>query len=220
MKMASNKPLKILVADDHRLFRKGLISLIHELDSSFQVVKEVNNGKELMQYLQMNELDLVVLDVNMPIMDGFATIKAIRKSKPHQKVLALSMLDDETTLIRMLKDGVNGFLNKDIEPPELFAAITAIMNQGNYYTDLVAGKLIEIIREENHEWNTFSDLSEQELKFIELACTEDTYQMIADKMFLSVKTIDGYRAKLFDKLGVKSRVGLVMYALRHKIVSL
>ncbi len=213
--------ITLTVVDDHQLFRKGLINLIEQVDSRFKVIAECSNGKELMDQLAGGTVpEIVVMDVNMPIMDGFKTTEAIKEHHPDVAVLALTMLNDENTLIRLLRAGVNGFLNKDIEPDELQKAIAEIHSKGDYYTEYVAGKLVSILRQPKATSRSISELNEQELRFIRLCCSELTYQAIADEMCLSVKTIDGYRSKIFEKLDVKSRVGMVIFAIKNNLVSI
>jgi DNA-binding NarL/FixJ family response regulator len=215
------KIISVAVVDDHQLFRKGLRNLIENVDSRFNVISEACNGKEFLQELSATKHlpDIVILDVNMPVMDGISTTAKIRENGYDMKILALTMKDDESTIIRMLKCGANGYLNKDVEPEELREALISLMETGNYFSNELAERLVEAIKKPQAQRKPHHDLSTQELRFIELACSEDTYQQIADKMFLSIKTIDGYRAKVFEKLGVKSRVGLVMFALNKNIVS-
>ncbi|WP_417610271.1 response regulator [Owenweeksia hongkongensis] len=214
-------PLSITVVDDHSLFRKGLINLIHQIDSRFKVMHEASHGKEFLAQINDGQVpDVVIMDVSMPIMDGFQTTKALRDINKDIGILALTMKDDETSLIRLLRAGVNGYLNKDVNPDELKEALHSIADTGYYYTEDVAGKLVHVITHPELSTNEGVALTDQEMRFIELACSEHTYKMIADIMCLSVKTVDGYRAKLFDKLDVKSRVGLVMYALKHNLVAL
>ena len=214
--MSSNSTIKIAVVDDHSLFRKGLVTLIHQVDSKFKVVMEAANGKEFLAQLAANPLpDLVVLDFDMPIMDGHETTKALKKDYPGLGILMLTIKDDENSLIRMLKAGVNGYLNKDVEPEELQAAIRSVYQNGFHYTDNLTGKLVHAIRFPDKDQG--AKLSDQEMRFLELACSELTYKEIADQMCLSEKTIDGYRDVLFTKLNVKNRVGLVMYAIKNKI---
>lgn len=217
----SSDYINIAVVDDHNLFRKGLINLIQQVDPAFKVIAEAQNGREFLDQLQADNLpDIVIMDVSMPVLDGYKTTALLKEKYSNIGILALTMMDDEITLIRLLKAGVNGYLNKDIEPDELKTALFSIAENGYYYTEYVAGKLVNIIRNPFHNNETYTDLSEQELKFIELSCSEHTYKMIADKMCLSIKTIDGYRGKLFEKLQVKSRVGLVLYALKNNLISL
>lgn len=213
--------ISISVVDDHRLFREGLIKLIQAVDSSFAVIGEYGNGQEL-----INDLDkkkppqLVIVDIQMPVMDGYETTKILNEKYPDIGILALSMLNDESTLVKMLKAGVHGFLSKDVEPEELKEAIETIAGKDYYYNEFLAGKLVNVIKKPSRLDKPYDYLNEQELEFIKLACSELTYKAIADIMCLSIKTIDGYRAKVFEKLDVKSRVGMVIYALRHQLVSL
>jgi DNA-binding NarL/FixJ family response regulator len=211
--------LKIAVVDDHSLFRKGLINLIQAIDANFEVVLEAGNGKELLELLQPQNLpDLLILDLDMPIMDGHETTLALRKKYPDLGIIMLTMKNDEHSLIRMLRAGVNGYLNKDVEPEELKSAITAVHQNGYHYTDSLTGLLIQAVREPKEPEQT--NLNEQEMKFLQYACSEYTYKEIADKMCLSEKTIDGYRARLFDKLGVKSRVGLAIHAIKNELIQI
>jgi len=165
--------------------------------------------------------DIVLLDINMPEMDGYETAQWLKQHHPDVKVLALSMYDNETSIIRMLKSGARGYILKDSEPGELKAALRALEEKGFYYSDLVSGKLMHAINkmeDENGNLKNIVPLNERETDFLTYACTELTYKEIAEKMFLSPRTIDGYRDALFEKLNVKTRVGLVMYAIKNGIV--
>lgn len=215
-----NEKINIAVVDDHKLFRSGLINLIHSLDSGFIVSMEANNGKELLELLNPSALpDIVLLDSNMPILDGYATASILQKEYPELKVLVITMNNDEQSMIKMLKLGVRGYVSKDVEPEELKQALHQIVKKGYYYTDQLTGQLIQALQTPQKILKEKQDLSEQELCFIRLACSEDTYSQIADKMFLSPKTIDGYRASVFEKLNIKSRVGLALYAIKTGLVS-
>lgn len=217
----STNQISITVVDDHSLFRKGIINLIHQIDDKFKVINEASHGKEFLAQIKNDEIpDVVIMDVSMPIMDGFQTTKALRELNKKIGILALTMKDDETSLIRLLKAGVNGYLNKDVDPDQLKEALHSIASTGYYYTEEVAGKLVNVITHPELGTNEGVELTEQEMRFIELACSEHTYKMIADMMCLSIKTVDGYRARLFEKLNVKSRVGLVMYAYKHNLVAI
>ena len=211
---------KLSLADDHALLRNGLAQLIQSLGHT--VLFEVNNGKELTQKINAGELpDIVLMDINMPEMDGFQATQWLKQQYPDIKVLALSMYDNETAIIRMLKSGARGYILKDSEPGELKAALRALEEKGFYYSDLVSGKLMHAINkmeDENGNLKNLVPLNERETDFLTYACTELTYKEIAEKMFLSPRTIDGYRDALFEKLNVKTRVGLVMYAIKNGIV--
>ena len=213
---------KIVLVDDHTLLRNGLTSLVESQGNT--VLFEADNGKEFLEKLDKNNLpDIVLMDINMPEMDGFETTHWLKQNHPDIKVLALSMYDNETSIIRMLKCGAKGYILKDSEPAELKAAIEAIMNKGFYYSDLVSGKLMHAINkmdDESGDLKSLVPLNDRETDFLKYACTELTYKEIADKMFVSPRTIDGYRDALFEKLHVKTRVGLVMYAIKNGVVNI
>jgi DNA-binding NarL/FixJ family response regulator len=210
-------PVKIAVVDDHHLFRSGLINLVQSFGSNYKVVLQANNGKDFIAMLETNPLpDIVLMDLNMPLMDGFETSAALQKRFPLIKILVITMVEDEKTMIRMLKLGIKGYLSKDVEPEELKKALDITYTKGFYYTDHLTGKLIGSISKTPAR----ASLTTREQQFLELACSEYTYKEIADRMGLSVKTIDGYRHDLFEKLEAKSRVGLVLYALKNNLVVL
>jgi DNA-binding NarL/FixJ family response regulator len=213
--------VKVALADDHILLRNGLAGLINGFDG-YTVLFEANNGQDLMNTLDTNNLpNLVLLDINMPVKDGFETALWLKQNHPDIKVLALSMYDNETSIIKMLRNGAKGYLLKDTAPKEFKTALDAVMSKGFYYSEMVTGKLIHAVNnmdEPQQQKNSFSKLNEKETEFLKLACTEMTYKEIADKMFLSPRTIDGYRDALFEKLNVKTRVGLVMYAIKTGLV--
>ncbi len=210
----------IVLVDDHVLLRNGLASLVKNL--GHDVLFEADNGVAFTQKLQPTTLpDVVLMDINMPEMDGYATAQWLKINYPDIKVLALSMYDNENSIIRMLKCGAKGYILKDSEPAELKSAIDALISKGFYYSDLVSGKLIHAINKIDDEGttvNTMNNLNERETDFLKYACTELTYKEIAEKMFVSPRTVDGYRDALFEKLHVKTRVGLVMYAIKNEVV--
>ncbi|MBB1193174.1 DNA-binding response regulator [Flavobacterium sp. SOK18b] len=207
---------KIIIVDDHLLFSQSLKLLINSFDD-FEVVNSFENGKEFINHLQENPetiVDLVLLDVNMPILDGLSTIKWIKENQPNLNVIALSVNNDDETIIKMITNGAKGYLLKDTSPKIFQEAIIAVIEKGFYFTELVSSILINRIDRDSKK----IILKEKELIFLKLACTEKTYKEIAEEMFLSPKTIDGYREVLFEKLEIKTRIGLVLYAIKNKIV--
>lgn len=208
----------IALADDHVLLRTGLANLLR--DDGHAVLFEANNGMDLMACIKkhLESPDVVLMDINMPHKDGYETTQWLKDHYPLVKVIALSMYDDEEAIIRMLRCGAKGFLLKDCEPPELLAAIRAVMANGFYHSDLVTGKLIHSLNKENGQNQLVQKLTEKEKEFLKLAATELTYKEIAAQMHLSPRTVDGYRDALFEKLDVKSRVGLVLFAIKHGLV--
>lgn len=215
--------INIVLVDDHVLLRNALARLIASFDT-YNLMFEAKNGKDFTEQLKADQLpDIVLLDINMPEMDGYETCLWIRNNYPDIKVLALSMYDNEQTVIRMFKAGAKGYILKDCEPAELRTALASLASKGFYYSEMVTGKLINSIngldREESNA-KQLIHLNEREVTFLKMVCTEMTYKEIADKMCLSPRTIDGYRDNLFEKLHVKTRVGLVTYALKNGIVML
>lgn len=218
--MKQNQKTKVVLADDHVLLRNGLAGVVNNF-GDYEVIFEADNGQHFTEQLtQYGEPDIVLMDINMPLMDGYATTQWLKENHPLINVLALSMYDNEASIIKMFKAGAKGYILKDSEPPQLKSALDSIKLRGFYYSELVTGRLIHSINKMNDESVAPSKplLNERETEFLKLACTEMTYKEIADKMFLSPRTIDGYRDALFEKLQIKTRVGLVMYAIKNGIV--
>jgi DNA-binding NarL/FixJ family response regulator len=219
-----NQKFKVVLVDDHVLLRNGLAATVQGFDR-FEVLFEASNGKELTEMLNpLNLPDLVLMDVNMPEMDGYSTTSWLKRHYPDIRTLALSMYDTENAIIRMFKAGVRGYIMKYCEPNELNAAMEALIQKGYYYSELVTGRLIHTISHyEDSDMaehrNPLTILNDREIEFLQYACTELTYKEIASKMYLSPRTIDGYRDTLFDKLRLKTRVGLVTFAIRNGLVS-
>ncbi len=217
---------KLALIDDHKLFRKGMRSLIDMVsNNNYHIIFEADNGNDLQKKIsRTNAPDIALLDINMPGMDGFETVKWLTAHYPKIKVLVVSMVENEECIIRMLKLGVKGYLSKDVEPAELRDALEAVSNKGFYYTDFITGKLIHSLQNaHNGSLNTslaIAELTDREKDFLHLVCSELTYIEIAKAMFLSAKTIDGYRNILFDKFGVKTRTGLALFAVRNGLVPL
>lgn len=214
---------KVAITDDHTMLRKGLANLINSFDG-FTVSLQACNGRELFDKLDPKNLpDVALLDVHMPEMDGYETASLLRKTYPQIPILALSMMDTENAIIRMVKNGARGYVLKDAEPSELNAALRAVIEKGYYYNDLITGKLIFSINklgDDEKAATSLINMTEKEVQFLKLAATELTYKEIADQLNLSVRTIDGYRDNLFQKLNVRSRVGLAMEAVRMNLVQL
>lgn len=211
----------VVLVDDHSLLRKGLANLVKTYDE-YAVLFEADNGRDFIKQLKPKFLpDIVLLDINMPEMDGYETALWLKRNYPEIKVLALSMYDNEQAIIRMMKNGAKGYILKDLDPVEFKTALDSLMRRGFYYSEMVTGKLIHAVNTLDEPEQTIRNLvtlNPREIEFLKLACTEMTYKEIADKMFLSPRTIDGYRDALFEKLHVKTRVGIVMYAIKNGIV--
>jgi two-component system invasion response regulator UvrY len=220
--MKQTEKIKVALADDHILLRKGLAGVVDSF-GDYAVLFEADNGQHFTQQIKKHgEPDIVLMDINMPEMDGYATAQWIKQHYPLVNVIALSMYDNENAIIRMFKAGAKGYILKDSEPPELKKALDSVHQKGYYYSELVTGRLIHSINkmdDEKGEIKTLNELNDREIEFLKHACSEMTYKEIAEKMHLSPRTIDGYRDTLFEKLEIKTRVGLVMYAIKNSIVT-
>jgi two-component system invasion response regulator UvrY len=211
---------KVIIVDDHVLLRKGLANLVKEYPP-YIVILKADNGRDLIAKISPDLVpDLALLDVNMPEMDGFETAGWLKENYPSVKCLALSMYDHETSIIRMVRHGARGYILKDTDPSEFKRALDDIYEKGYYFSDLVSGNMVHsILSGDDNEHNAKKSvqLNKKEIEFLKLACTEFTYKEIAERLNVSPRTVDGYRDGLFDKLEVRTRVGLVLYAIKHGI---
>jgi DNA-binding NarL/FixJ family response regulator len=216
-----NKRFKIVLVDDHALLREALASLIGNFEQ-FQVIGSLDNGHELIRALTDGlRPDIILLDLNMPVLDGFDTAKWLQANHPEIKLLILTMYDSEIALIRLLQTGVKGFLKKDTHPNELNFALNSVCNNGFYYSHDTTGNLASMFQKnpDNQRFIDKAILTEAEISFLRLASTDLTYKEIASELSISPRAIDAYRDSLFEKLDVKSRVGLAIYAVKNGIVA-
>jgi len=216
--MNNKKDFNLVIVDDHLLVANSLKSLI-EMFLGYHVLYHAKNGLDLQQKLEQETLpDIILLDVNMPIMNGYETMEWLNKNHPEIKVLALFMDDDEQMVLKMLSKGANGYMLKDIHPETLKVALNEVMEKGYYHSDRVTVTLLNSLKPKE-EVPTFL-LKDTELSFLQYACSELTYSEIANKMNVSPKTVDNYRNELFKKFKVKNRVGLVIYGLKKKLITI
>ncbi len=209
----------VVVVDDHELMAKALSGLIQRFDE-YEVLYEVYNGKDLQSRFELKTIpDLVLLDINMPVMDGYQTCLWLKNNFPEVRVLALSMNDKEDAIVKMLRNGARGYLLKDCKPTELKQALDALVSKGYYYNEFITGQLIKSLNPElPFDPVVKLGLNDRELQFIRLSCSDLTYTEVADKMCVSPRTVDGYRESVFEKMNVKSRTGMVIEAIRLKLV--
>jgi DNA-binding NarL/FixJ family response regulator len=203
--------------------RNGLASLLKDL--GYSILYEADNGRDFIEKTQRSALpDVALLDINMPKMDGYETAAWLKQNFPQVKVLALSMYDDDGAIIRMLKSGAKGYILKDSNIADVRTAIESVLAKGYYYSELVTGKLIHSINHldapDHASLKEMLKLNAREVEFLKLACTEMSYKEIAEKMFLSPRTVEGYRDALFEKLHLKSRVGLVLFAIKNGVITI
>jgi two-component system invasion response regulator UvrY len=215
----------IAIVDDHVLMRQGLAGLINSF-IEYKVIIEANNGKHFIDSLKPPALpDIVLLDVTMPEMDGFETAKWLKKNYPEVKILALSMLDDERTIIRMLQSGAHGYILKNCTPKELLTALDTIAEKGYFINDHVGVNLIVAMNKgvkspEEPKKLDLSVFNEKEIEFLKYNCSEKSYKEIGQILELSPRTIEWYKEGIEKKTGIKNRIGLAVFAIKNGIVKL
>ena len=225
----------VAIVDDHALFRNGISALIEKMNDdreiSFDILFEAENGEDFIEKLliQTFPLDIVILDIQMPIMGGLETLKWINSHNSRIKVLILSMHNDPDTVATFMKEGAAGYLTKIVSPQKIQSALKQIALHGYFYDDFVTTSLITTLKKIDYNPHTnFNQgqailatriITQREKEFLKLLATELSYKEIAEKMKISPRTVDGYREELFRKVGVNSRVGLVMYSLREGILN-
>ncbi|MBS1620619.1 MAG: response regulator transcription factor [Bacteroidetes bacterium] len=207
--------ISVALVDDHVLLRNGLATLVKMI--GFNVLFEADHGEELIKKINSGLLpEVVLMDINMRVLDGYDATGWIKQHHPEIKVLALTMVDDENAIIKMLKCGARGYLLKECSAAELKNAIKTVAEKGFYYSEMVTGRLIHNISvPDNEAVNHTAHLTDKEIEFLKLACSELTYKEIAYKMKVSPRTIDTYRDHLFEKLELKTRTGLAIYAIKN-----
>ena len=210
------EPIRIALVDDHRLFRSGIASLVENFDS-YSIIFEAGDGEEMIRKLNAKiKPHIILLDINMPKMNGISSARWLRDNHPDIDIIVLSMFEDAEKVLTMVRMGVKGYLLKDAEPNEFEDALHRVSQNEVYYPEFVTRHLVDSI---NIDFN-IAKLNSREIEFLKLAATELTYKEIADHMCISSRTVDGYRDQLFEKLHLKSRIGLVLYAIKHKLIDL
>ena len=213
-------PIRVALADDHTMFRKGIVELMMRTSDKFEIVAEAGNGQDLIDQIGKLEQypDVCLLDVNMPVLDGYKTLVSLKETYPLMKFLILSMNGNEFAIIKMLRNGANGYLLKEDDPEELKRAVECVADNEFYHSELTSAHL-RALRKGGDKYKPVV-LNTNEQTFLELCCSEMVYKEIAKQMGLSVRTVEGYRDDLFQKLNVNTRTGLVIYALKHGMVNL
>lgn len=211
------RQIYIALADDHVILRKGVANIISELGEEFQIVMEANNGKDLIEQLEktVDHPHICLLDLNMKIMSGFDALLVLKKQWPEIKVLIFTNFTDDYSFLRVLKGGANGIISKGCSPLELKSAIRNIYNDGFYYSENLPADILSTFKSKIFY---APKISKQEKVFLSYCCSELTYGEIASKMGVGLRTVDGYRDNLFNKLGITSRAGLILFVVRSGIV--
>jgi len=205
----------IVIVDDHILIAKALEGIIGNFNE-FEVIYVCENGKDLIQKLEEGNAipDIILLDISMPIMDGFETAVWLTKNHPEIKIMALSMQGDDNSVIKMIKSGAKGYLLKNTHPRDLETALTRLNSDGFFYPDW-ASKIIFSNLNKETESEIAIRISDREKEFLKYTVTELSYKEIADRMCCSPRTVESYRDQLCDKLDLKTRVGLAVFAIKN-----
>lgn len=219
--MKENK-INIVITDDHKLFRRGLSALLSDFDF-IDKIYEAENGKELLSLLSIADVlpHIVLLDINMPEMDGLETTKKLNKYYPDIKIIILTMEEDEHFILHLIKAGVNGYLLKNSDQDELEKAIKNVIEKDFYFSENISGLLINNLNKRKKSNSpALSKISAREREVIRLVCKENTASEIADLMSVSARTVEGYKRKLLEKTGTKNMAGLVVFAIKNNLVKI
>lgn len=218
--MKSSNPIRIVLADDHEIFRDGFKAMIRK-QPSVELIGEAANGEELVEITRQLRPDVVVTDIKMPKMDGLQAAKILSKEFPGMGIVALSMIDEENLIIDMLEAGAKGYLLKNAHKNEIIEAIKAVNDDHIYYCNGTSARLSRMIAKSDkipfNKKVSKPELSQKEIEVILLICQEKTNKEIADELNLSIRTIEGYRDRIFEKIGARNSAGVVIYAIKNKI---
>ncbi len=212
--------IRIAIADDHKLIRAGITLILSE-NKEFLVVQQASNGRELIDGLASSRPDVILLDIEMPVLSGSETLTEIRKTNPDIPILILTMHNNDAFILQMMELGANGYLIKNTDPNEVISAIYKVMKSKFYFSDTVSKAMLKNLANsqlKSKELYSGSQLTEREIDVLKLICKEYTTTEIGEALFLSPKTIEGYRKVLMDKTGAKNMAGLVMFAVRNNFV--
>lgn len=220
--MSITPDIKIVIADDHEMFRDGF-KLMLTKQPSIQLLGEAENGRELLQLTESLQPDVVVTDIKMPIMDGIEATQKIKALFPDMGIIGLSMFDEDDLIVDMLEAGAKGYLLKNAGKEHIVEAIKTVYEGDPYYCKTTSNKLTQMIAKSKYNPYTRKEkveFTDREKEIIELISKEYSNKEIAEKLFLSIRTVEGHRLKIMEKTGVKNTVGLVVYAIKNNLLKL
>ena len=215
-------PVRVVLADDHEIFRDGF-QIMLEKQEDIEFVGEAGDGMELLSLVKETMPDVVITDIKMPKLDGIEATKKLSEEFPGIGIIAFSMFDEDSLIVDMLEAGARGYLLKNATKTEIFDAIKTVYAGGSYYCNHTTGKLAKLIGKSNFKFPAKIErpsFNDKELKIIELVCRELSNKEIAAAMFLSVRTVEGYREKIVEKMEVKNTAGIVIYAIKNNLFKL
>lgn len=213
--------IRLVIADDHEIFRDGLALMLSK-QQNIELIGQAENGKQLLSLVRELQPDVVMTDVKMPVMDGIEATRSLLAENPDLQIIALSMFDEENLIVDMLEAGAKGYLLKNADKQEILDAIHSAYEGKPYYCHHTTSKLASMISKSRFNPYKKRDplvFTDREKEIIRLICQQLTAQEIADKVFLSKRTVEGHRTRILEKMNVKNTAGVVIYALRHRLVT-
>ncbi|MDZ7658289.1 response regulator transcription factor [Fodinibius sp.] len=214
--------INILLADDHDIVRDGIRMLLED-EVGFRIVSEAENGEEAIKACKEDDIDLVIMDISMPKMNGIEATEKIKESSPDIKVLALTMMDEDQHIRQMIEAGASGYILKSSDKVELVDAITTILDGKHYFSDdATQSVMMDLVKGTAKENNSTDpgNITDREKEVLELIVKQYTNQEIAEELYISTRTVDAHRRNLLQKTGAKNTAGLVTYAFRHNLVDI
>lgn len=214
--------IRVIICDDHEIFRDGL-ALMLSRQKDIILCAEAGDGRELVQLAATHRPDVIITDIKMPVMDGIQATKTILRQFPDTRIIALSMFDEETLIVDMLEAGAKGYLLKNADKQEILDAIETVYEEKTYYCHHTSARLANMIVKSN--FNPYKKrepvtFNERELEIIRLICQQYTAREIGDRLYLSPRTVEGYRTKILEKMNAKNTVGVVVFALKHDLIGI
>jgi len=216
----NSQQIKVAIADDHKIFRDGIKMALKDRDY-IKILWEGEDGKDLMHKLRIKQPDVLLMDIRMPELDGINAIGLIRKEYEEVKIIVLTMYDDQELITKMMEMGANAYLTKTTDPDEIYQAIISCMNDNFYFNDLVNKAVLLKLQQKKTARQFYPNpvkLSEKEIKILRCIAEDKTTEEISAEVFLSPRTIETIRQKMKEKVGVKTVAGLVMYAMRNRLL--
>lgn len=212
------QPIRLVAADDHEIFLDGL-ALMLSRQEDIVLAGQAADGRELLEVAAREQPDVILTDIKMPRMDGIAATRELMRINPAFRIIALSMFDEEDQIVEMLEAGAKGYLLKNADKQEILAAIEQVYGDGIYYCRTTSAKLAGMIAKSKFNPHrqpvTFN---ERETEIIQLICQQMTAQQIGERIFLSKRTVEGYRTRILEKMNVRNTAGVVMFALKHNLI--
>lgn len=213
--------IQILLVDDHDIIRDGIKSLLED-EIGFNIIAEAETGKEAIDACEKHEINFIIMDISMPEMDGIEATKKIKDQHPDIKILALTMMDEDQHIRKMIEAGASGYILKNSDKSELIEAITTILDGRHYFSqDATQSVMMDLVKETPKKQSADpAQITDREREVLELIVKEHTNQQIAEELYISIRTVDAHRRNLLQKTGAKNTAGLVTYAIKHDLVDI